>query len=95
MPTSARWEVANSPQISVKTGVFCRADVGIGPYADLEDRYKNVWPAGTRALYSIGYVTPHTVMDASSSRSMICENSQVRLTSLSSQLPAPESLMEP
>jgi len=32
MPTSARREVANSPQIFVKNGAFCRADVGIGPY---------------------------------------------------------------
>ncbi len=32
MPTSAHWEVANSPKISVKPGTFCRADVGIGPY---------------------------------------------------------------
>ena len=30
--TSAHWEVTNSPQISVKSGTFCRADVGIGPY---------------------------------------------------------------
>ena len=33
MPTSARWEVANSPQITVKTVHSARADVGIGPYA--------------------------------------------------------------
>ena len=26
------WEVTNSPQISVKSGTFCRADVGIVPY---------------------------------------------------------------
>ena len=32
MPTSARWEVANSPKIFVKSGMYCRADVGIGPY---------------------------------------------------------------
>ena len=32
MPTSTRWEVTNSPRISVKNGAFCRADVGIGPY---------------------------------------------------------------
>ena len=32
MPTSAHWDVTNSPQISVKSGTFCRADVGIGPY---------------------------------------------------------------
>ena len=32
MPTSAHWEVANSPKISVKPGTFCQADVGIGPY---------------------------------------------------------------
>ncbi len=35
MPTSARWEVANSPQIFVKTVHSVRADVGIGPYAVL------------------------------------------------------------
>ena len=32
MPTSARLEVANSPQITVKNGAICRVDVGIGPY---------------------------------------------------------------
>ena len=32
MPTSARREVANSPKIFVKSGMYCRADVGIGPY---------------------------------------------------------------
>ena len=32
MPTSAHWEVANLPKITVKNGAFCRADVGIGPY---------------------------------------------------------------
>ena len=29
MPTSARWEVANSPKIPVKYGASCRVDVGI------------------------------------------------------------------
>ena len=32
MPTSARWEVANSPKIPVKYGASCRGDVGIDPY---------------------------------------------------------------
>ncbi len=32
MPTSTRWEVTNSPQISVKEVHSARADVGIGPY---------------------------------------------------------------
>jgi hypothetical protein len=32
MPTSARWEVANSPKIPVKYGASCRVDVGIDPY---------------------------------------------------------------
>ena len=32
MPTSAPREVANSPKIFVKSGMYCRADVGIGPY---------------------------------------------------------------
>ena len=32
MPTSARREPLNSPQISVKTVCTARADVGIGPY---------------------------------------------------------------
>ena len=32
MPTSARWEPSNSPQISVKPACTARADVGIGPY---------------------------------------------------------------
>ena len=32
MPTSARWEPTNSPQISMKTVHTARADVGIGPY---------------------------------------------------------------
>ena len=32
MPTTARREVANSPKIFVKSGMYCRADVGIGPY---------------------------------------------------------------
>ena len=32
MPTSARWEPANSPQISMKTVRTARADVDIGPY---------------------------------------------------------------
>ena len=32
MPTSARWEPANSPQIFVKTVRTARVDVGIGPY---------------------------------------------------------------
>ena len=35
MPTSARWEVANSPQITVKTVHSARADVGIGPNASV------------------------------------------------------------
>ena len=33
MPTSARWEVANLPKTTIKSGAFCRADVGIGPYS--------------------------------------------------------------
>ena len=32
MPTSARWEQTNLPQIFVKTVRTARADVGIGPY---------------------------------------------------------------
>ena len=32
MPTSARWEPTDSPQIFVKTVRTARADVGIGPY---------------------------------------------------------------
>ena len=32
MPTSAHWEVTNSPKITEKNSAFCRADVGIGPY---------------------------------------------------------------
>ena len=32
MPTSARWEVANSPRIFVKSVPSAWADVGIGPY---------------------------------------------------------------
>ena len=34
MPTSARLEVANSPQITVKNGAICRVDVGIDPYTE-------------------------------------------------------------
>ncbi len=34
MPTSARWEAANSPKIFVKRGAICRADVGIGLYTE-------------------------------------------------------------
>ena len=30
--TSARWEVANFPKTTIKSGAFCRADVGIGLY---------------------------------------------------------------
>ena len=32
MPTSAHWEVTNSPKITEKNSAFCRADVGIGTY---------------------------------------------------------------
>ena len=35
MPTSARWEVTNSPKIFVKIGTTCRADVGIDPYNEI------------------------------------------------------------
>ena len=41
MPTSARWEVANSPKISVKIGAFCRVDVGIDPYNACTDSVRN------------------------------------------------------
>ena len=37
MPTSARWEVANSLQIPIKIGASCRGDVGIAPYATRRD----------------------------------------------------------
>ena len=43
--------------------------------------------------YPTGYVTPSTVMEARSARSMIWENSQVSFTSLS--LPAQEESHEP
>ena len=42
-----------------------------------------------------GYVTPHTVMDASSSRSISWENSHVFFVRSSSGIPMPEELMEP
>ena len=41
------------------------------------------------------YVTPHTVMDASSSRSISWENSHVFFVRSSSGIPMPEELMEP
>ena len=40
MPTSARREVANSPKIFVKSGMYCRADVGIGPYKRMHKRIR-------------------------------------------------------
>ena len=40
MPTSARREVANSPKIFVKSGMYCRADVGIGPYKRMRKRIR-------------------------------------------------------
>ena len=41
--TSARWEVANLPKTTIKSGAFCRADVGIGPYRVSANSY---CPAG-------------------------------------------------
>ena len=43
---------------------------------------------GLRPVYLMGYVTPSTVMEARSDRSMSWENSQVSFTSPLSQLPA-------
>ena len=43
---------------------------------------------GLRPVYLMGYVTPSTVMEARSARSMSWENSQVSFTSPLSQLPA-------
>ena len=43
---------------------------------------------GMRPVYLMGYVTPSTVMEARSARSMSWENSQVSFTSPLSQLPA-------
>ena len=40
MPTSARREVANLPKIFVKSGMYCRADVGIGPYKRMRKRIR-------------------------------------------------------
>ena len=40
MPTSARWEPTNSPQIFVKTVCTAQADVGIGPYKRIQN---HVW----------------------------------------------------
>ena len=37
--TSARWEVANLPKTTIKSGAFCRADVGIGPYSVSANSY--------------------------------------------------------
>lgn len=49
-----------------------------------------------RCFYcKIGYVTPHTVMEASSSRSISWENSQVFFVRSYSGIPVPEELMEP
>ena len=43
---------------------------------------------GLQPVYLMGYVTPSTVMEARSARSMSWENSQVSFTSPLSQLPA-------
>ncbi len=43
MPTSARWEVTNSPKIPVKTVYSAWADVGIGPYT-VEQTLKHPFP---------------------------------------------------
>ena len=42
MPTSARWEVANSPKIPVKYGASCRVDVGIDPYGILRNPHCSI-----------------------------------------------------
>ena len=48
MPTSARLEVANSPQITVKNGAICRVDVGIGPYKKIIGVLANTDDFGAR-----------------------------------------------
>ena len=50
---------------------------------------------GCIPAYPTGYVTPSTVMEARSARSMSWENSQVCLTRSASGIPVPEELMEP
>ena len=50
---------------------------------------------GLRPVYLMGYVTPSTVMEARSARSMSWENSHVCLTRSASGIPVPEELMEP
>ena len=50
---------------------------------------------GCIPAYPTGYVTPSTVMEAGSARSMSWENSQVCLTRSASGIPVPEELMEP
>ena len=81
------------------------ADNVVGPYNNSLRPYRNgIIQCPCRAMRGrglflrygeTGYVTPHTVMDASSSRSISWENSQVFFVRSSSGIPMPEELMEP
>ena len=74
-----------------KKAAFCWADRVVRPYRNgiIQCPCRAMRGRGLFLRYGVtGYVTPHTVMDASSSRSISWENSQVFFTSLLSQLPA-------
>ena len=97
-PTTADTAALGFAIIYRKTSLFRWADRVVRPYRNgiIQCPCRAMRGRGLFLRYGeTGYVTPHTVMDASSSRSISWENSHVFFVRSSSGIPMPEELMEP